>query len=99
MSDLLNWLLAGGTRGETFRMKGHAMNTQISSSEQLAIATYRETDTPERDGLAQCGFTAEEIAALLWLRHWYQSGGSDRMEIVRHWEFLKWLIMTGMLEA
>ncbi len=75
------------------------MNTQISSSEQLAIATYRETDAPERDGLAQCGFTAEEIAALLWLRQWYQSGGSDRMEIVRHWEFLKWLIMTGKLEA
>ena len=75
------------------------MNPQITAEEKLTIATHRETDAPERDGLAQCGFTAEEIAALLWLRRWYQTGGSDRMEIVRHWEFLKWLVMTGMLEV
>ncbi len=75
------------------------MNTQIQASEQLTIATHGETDALERDGLAQCGFTAEEIAALLWLRRWYQSGGSDRMEFVRHWEFLKWLVMTGKLEV
>jgi len=36
--------------------------------------------------------------ALLWLRHWYQTGGSDRMPLVRHWEFLKWLVMAGMFE-
>jgi hypothetical protein len=35
----------------------------------------------------------------LWLRHWYQTGGSDRMPLVRHWKFLKWLVMAGMLEA
>jgi hypothetical protein len=80
-------------------MKGHDMNLQIQAEDQLTIATYGETDAPERDGLAQCGFTAEESAALLWLRRWYQSGGSDRMEIVRHWEFLKWLVMTGKLEV
>jgi len=28
---------------------------------------------------------------------WYQSGGSDRMQLVRHWEFLKWLVVTGKL--
>ena len=49
----------------------------------------------EEKQLAECGFTAEEIVALLWLRHWYQSGGSDRMQVVRHWEFLKLLVMTG----
>lgn len=75
------------------------MNTQIQASEQLTIATRGGTDAPERDGLAQYGFSAEEIAALLWLRRWYQTGGSDRMEIVRRWEFLKWLVMTGKLEA
>jgi hypothetical protein len=80
-------------------MKGHAMNPQITAEEQLTIATHREMDALERDRLVQCGFTAEEIAALLWLRHWYQTGGSDRMEIVRHWEFLKWLVITGMLEV
>ena len=74
------------------------MNAQIRASEQLTRVTYLETDAPEMVGLAQCDFTAEEIAALLWLRQWYQTGGSDRMDIVRHWEFLKWLVMTGMLE-
>ena len=49
------------------------------------------------DELARCGFTEEESAALLWLRRWYQSGGSDRIEIVRSFEFLKWLIMTRRL--
>jgi hypothetical protein len=73
------------------------MNTQIQASEQLTIAPHGETDASERDGLAQYGFSAEESAALLWLRRWYQSGGSDRMEILRHWEFLKWLVMTGKL--
>jgi len=73
------------------------MNTQIKAEEQLTIAG--EADVPEMDRLAQCGFTAEEITALLWLRRWYQTGGSDRMEIVRQWEFLKWLVVTGRLEV
>jgi hypothetical protein len=76
--------------------KDRGMNPPIPVEEQLPIATHRETDTPESDELAQCSFTAEESAALLWLRHWYQSGGSDRMEIVRHWEFLKWLMMDKL---
>jgi hypothetical protein len=49
------------------------------------------------DKLAQYSFTAEEIAALFWLRGWYQSGGSDRAELMRRWEFLKWLVVTGKL--
>ena len=75
------------------------MNTQIKAEEQLTRAIHGETDVPEMDELAQCGFTAEEFVALLWLRHWYQRSGSDRMEIVRHWEFLKWLLMMGKLEV
>jgi len=79
-------------------MKGHDMHSQFRAKAQLALATSLETDIPERNRLAEGGFTAEESAALLWLRHWYQSGGSDRMPILRHWEFLKQLVMTGRLE-
>jgi hypothetical protein len=75
------------------------MNPYILASEQFAIAPSLETDVPERDRLAEGGFTAEESTALLWLRQWYQNGGSDRMPILRHWEFLKRLVMTGRLEV
>lgn len=88
-----------GRQDGTFRIKGHAMSIQIQAEEQLALAPSLETDAPEMVGLAQCDSTAEEIAALLWLRQWYQTGGSDRMELVRHWEFLKWLVMMGKLEG
>ena len=80
-----------GMQDETFPMKGLAMNTQIQAEEQLVIVPSLEIDATPGDGIAQRGFTAEEIAALLWLRSWYQSGGSDRIQIVRHWEFLKFL--------
>ena len=73
------------------------MHSQFRAKAQLALATSLETDIPERNRLAEGGFTAEESAALLWLRHWYQSGGSDRVELMRRWEFLKWLVVTGKL--
>jgi hypothetical protein len=88
-----------GTQDGMFRMKGHAMNTQVQAEEPLVLAPSLDTDALDRNKLAQCGFTAEESAALLWLRSWYQSGGSDRMEIVRHWEFLKFLVLHGRLEV
>lgn len=50
---------------------------------------------PERDELAQYGFTADEIVSLLWLRQWYQNGGSDRVEVPRHWEFLTLRVKSG----
>jgi hypothetical protein len=75
------------------------MNPQIPEKAQLIVARHGEAEDAARDRLVQCGCTTEEIVALLWLRHWYQSGGSDRMEIVRRWEFLKWLLMTGKLEV
>ncbi len=75
------------------------MNPYILASEPFAKAPSLEADAPERDRLAECGFTAEEIVALLWLRRWYQTGGSDRMHLVCHWEFLKRLVMTGRLEV
>jgi hypothetical protein len=53
----------------------------------------------ETDALAKGGFTQDEIASLLRLRQWYQTGGSDRVNVVRHLEFLKFLIMQGKLKA
>jgi hypothetical protein len=50
------------------------------------------------DVLMHQGFTTDEIISLLWLRQSYQTGGSDRMEIVRHLEFLKVLVESGELE-
>ena len=73
------------------------MNHQIQAEER-SMATHVETDAAERDQLAQCGLSIEEIVALLWLRRWYQTGGSDRMELLRHWEFLKWLVRASLLE-
>ena len=37
--------------------------------------------------------------ALLWLQQGYQAGGSDRVELLRRWEFLKYLILTGQLDV
>lgn len=53
----------------------------------------------EIEALAQCGFTQEEIASLLRLREWYQRGGSDRINVIRHLEFLKFLVKSGKLQS
>jgi len=74
------------------------MNTNIQAEEQLERATQVQRALTEKDILAQCGCSAEEIGALLWLRQWYQTGGSDRVQIVRHLEFLKLLVSSGKLE-
>jgi hypothetical protein len=70
------------------------MNTQ-----PLEMITDVETSTvTETESLAQSGFTQDEIVSLLWLRQWYQHGGSDRVPIVRHLEFLKQLIAAGKID-
>jgi len=74
------------------------MNPQINSEEHLITVTSTESETTEIDTLAQSGFTSDEIMSLLWLRQWYQNGGSDRSEIIRHLEFLKLLVLSGKLE-
>ncbi len=75
------------------------LNQQIQAEEELTTETYLEIDASEREKLAQCGFSPEEIVALFWLRRWYQTGGSDRIELLRHWEFLKRLVITGRLDV
>ena len=47
------------------------------------------TELTETESLAIIGFTPDEIISLLWLRQWYQNGGSDRIEVVRRLEYLK----------
>ena len=74
------------------------MNTDIQAEEHLAMETQVQAALTEIDLLAQCGFSAEEIVALLWLRQWYQTGGSDRVQITRHLEFLKFLVLNGKME-
>ena len=74
------------------------MNPQIQSEKELDMVNNTETTTAETDVLTQNGFTSEEIVAMLWLRQWYQNGGSDRVEVVRHLEFLKLMVMNGKIE-
>ena len=74
------------------------MNSQIHSEEPLITFTDTETATTDADMLAQDGFTSDEILSLLWLRQWYQNGGSDRTEVIRHLEFFKLLVLNGKME-
>ena len=74
------------------------MNSDIQAVEQLERETQVQGARTESDMLAQCGLSAEEIVALLWLRQWYQTGGSDRVQFLRHLEFLKFLVLHGKLE-
>ncbi len=69
------------------------MNTQ-----PLTMVTTIENSTAEMDMLVQDGFNTDEIVSLLWLRQWYQNGGSDRIEIIRHLEFLKLLVVNNKIE-
>ena len=71
------------------------MNPQISSEKTFETS---EIVTSDAEALTQSGFTSEEIVSLLWLRQWYQNGGSDRVEVVRHLEFLKLLVTSGKME-
>jgi hypothetical protein len=75
------------------------MNMHIHTKEHSKIPANRETMVTESDGLAQSGFTPDEIISLLWFQQWYQNGGSDRVTMVRHLEFLKLLVMNGKLEV
>ncbi|HZS76221.1 MAG TPA: hypothetical protein VFA41_06365 [Ktedonobacteraceae bacterium] len=57
-----------------------------------------ETTPSETDSLVESGFSQEEIVSLLWLRQWYQNGGSDRVEVIRRLEFLKMMVLNGKIE-
>ncbi len=69
------------------------------NTHSLERETYGQPALAETEVLTQSGFTQEEVAALLRLRDWYQHGGSDRVDVIRHLEFLKFLVSTGRLQA
>jgi hypothetical protein len=73
------------------------MKTHISTQEQDEMIVHPDTMVTDLEGLEADGFLSEEIVSLLWLRQWYQTGGSDRVAVLRHWEFLKLLVLTGKL--
>jgi hypothetical protein len=74
------------------------MNTQLQTKRQTEMAAYRQTNVTDLKDLILEGFTPEEIVSLTWLQNWYQSGGSDRVAVLRHWEFLKYLALTGTFD-
>ncbi len=76
------------------------MNPQIQSEKHLELLTDAEIATTETEttALAEVGFNPDEIVSLLWLRQWYQNGGSDRIEVLRRLEFLKVMVKNGKIE-
>ena len=74
------------------------MNPQIQSEKELDITNNTDITITESDALLQNGFTSDELVALIWLRNWYQTGGSDRVEVLRRLEFLKLMVMSGKIE-
>ena len=73
------------------------MNPNIQSETQFELTMQAGAALSETLLLTLQGFTAEEIASLLWLRQWYQNGGSDRAVIVRRLEFLRFLVKDGSM--
>jgi hypothetical protein len=80
------------------RKKVTIMNPQIQSEKELEIVNNADIAITETDALTENGFTSEEIVSLLWLRQWYQNGGSDRVEVLRRLEFLKLMFTNGKIE-
>ena len=74
------------------------MNPYTQTQAQASLSMYSDIPVNDTDLLAGWGFDPHEIASLLWLRQWYQNGGSDRATLVRHLEFLRLLVQIGELE-
>ena len=74
------------------------MNPQMPMAAQHEGSLYADIEARDTDLLAGWGFDPHEIASLLWLRQWYQNGGSDRATLVRHLEFLRLLVQSGELD-
>ena len=70
------------------------MHPQMQTETHGELSTSSDIALSETDLLVGCGFTPHEIASLLRLRQWYQTGGSDRANLARHLEFLRFLVET-----
>jgi hypothetical protein len=90
----VRYALDDGAWRKEKKMISHITLTDIRESTRLV-----ETTANDIEALTQCGYAEDEIISLLWLRQHYQSGGSDRTAIVRYLEFLRYLVMSGKLEA
>ena len=75
------------------------MNSYSTLKEDLETSTIEETVVSDFDTLTACDFSAEQVVSLLELRQRYQSGGSDRASVMRHWEYLRLLVASGRMEA
>ena len=75
------------------------MNIHMNTKKHSEMVAHKETITADTERLVGYGFTSEEIVSLLWLQKWYQTGGSDRIEVVRRWEFLQFLVLNGKLDV
>jgi len=75
------------------------MHPTITLKAAIESTTLAETIVPDIDTLTACDISAERIVSLLELRQRYQSGGSDRAAVIRHWEFLRLLVASGKMEA
>ena len=78
--------------------KDRPMNPYMQTQAPAELSTSSDIAVNDTDLLAGWGFDPHEIASLLWLRQWYQNGGSDRATMVRHLEFLRLLVQSGELE-
>jgi hypothetical protein len=70
-------------------------NPQTQPEPAVVQIETAEAAVTEADMLTHKGFNEDEILSLLWLRQWYQHGGSDRIEVVRRLEFLKQMVLQG----
>jgi hypothetical protein len=75
------------------------MNPYITIEETPVDTTFEDSIVSDIDTLSHYDFSSEQIVSLLGLRQRYQSGGSDRAQVIRHWEFLRMLVASGRMEA
>src|SRR5260370_42284964 len=73
------------------------MNPNTQSLRAIENEGIAEPVVSEVDALGERGFTPDEIISLVWLRDWYQSGGSDRVEVIRALEFLRLVVRNGKM--
>ena len=74
------------------------MNFHIDIQQQHITTTCLEAMPSEQELFSKWGFNAEEIASLLWLSQWYQTGGNNRAAMLRSLKFLLLLAHSGELE-
>ena len=79
-------------------MSTHSIDNSLDIGTE-DIGTDAQSAILETEDLAQHGFEQDEITSLLRLREWYQNGGSDRIDVIRYLEFLKFLLSNGKLQS